>query len=162
MEGRFDVARVRGLFPALADGFVHTDGIAGALMPESVAQAVGHATPRLEPEVLDVFESHAWPGNVRELRNVVERAVALSAGETIGLDDLPVGLRGATPVGRAASLPEPSAATLARSKEEAEKLCIAEALQRHSNNRLRAAAELGISRMTLYNKLHKYGLMGLA
>jgi DNA-binding protein Fis len=30
---------------------------------------------------------------------------------------------------------------------------------RHSNNRLRAAAELGISRMTLYKKLHKYGIM---
>jgi cysteine desulfurase family protein (TIGR01976 family) len=43
METRLDVARVRGLFPALADGFVHTDGAAGALMPESVAAAVGHA-----------------------------------------------------------------------------------------------------------------------
>jgi cysteine desulfurase family protein (TIGR01976 family) len=43
MEGGLDVARVRGLFPALSDGFVHTDGIAGALLPESVAQAVGQA-----------------------------------------------------------------------------------------------------------------------
>jgi cysteine desulfurase family protein (TIGR01976 family) len=43
MEGRLDVARVRGLFPALSDGFVHTDGPAGGLQPESVARAVGHA-----------------------------------------------------------------------------------------------------------------------
>jgi cysteine desulfurase family protein (TIGR01976 family) len=43
MEGRLDVARVRGLFPALADGFVHADGPGGALFPESVARAVGHA-----------------------------------------------------------------------------------------------------------------------
>jgi cysteine desulfurase family protein (TIGR01976 family) len=43
MEGRLDVARVRGLFPALADGFVHTDGPAGSLLPENVARAVGHA-----------------------------------------------------------------------------------------------------------------------
>jgi cysteine desulfurase family protein (TIGR01976 family) len=43
MEGRLDVARVRGLFPALADGFVHAEGAAGALLPESVARAVGHA-----------------------------------------------------------------------------------------------------------------------
>jgi len=43
MDGRLDVARVRGLFPALADGFVHTEGIAGALVPESVARAVGQA-----------------------------------------------------------------------------------------------------------------------
>jgi cysteine desulfurase family protein (TIGR01976 family) len=43
MEARLDVARVRGLFPALADGFVHVDGPAGGLLPESVARAVGHA-----------------------------------------------------------------------------------------------------------------------
>jgi cysteine desulfurase family protein (TIGR01976 family) len=41
-DGRLDVARVRGLFPALSDGFVHTDGPAGALLPESVARAVAH------------------------------------------------------------------------------------------------------------------------
>jgi cysteine desulfurase family protein (TIGR01976 family) len=43
MGDRLDVARVRGLFPALADGYVHADGPAGALLPESVARAVGHA-----------------------------------------------------------------------------------------------------------------------
>ena len=43
MGAGLDVARVRGLFPALADGFVHTDGPAGTLLPESVARAVAHA-----------------------------------------------------------------------------------------------------------------------
>jgi cysteine desulfurase family protein (TIGR01976 family) len=42
-DGRLDVARVRGLFPALSDGFVHTDGPAGSLLPENVARAVAHA-----------------------------------------------------------------------------------------------------------------------
>jgi DNA-binding NtrC family response regulator len=49
--------------------------------------------------------------------------------------------------------------TLQQSKAEAEVRRITEALQRHGNNRLRAAAELGISRMGLYKKLHKYGLL---
>jgi transcriptional regulator with PAS, ATPase and Fis domain len=49
--------------------------------------------------------------------------------------------------------------TLAESKDEAELFRISAALKRHQNNRLRAAAELGISRMTLYKKLHKYGLI---
>ncbi|MDK3257180.1 cysteine desulfurase-like protein [Blastococcus capsensis] len=40
---RLDVARVRGLFPALADGYVHADGPAGSLVPENVAHAVGSA-----------------------------------------------------------------------------------------------------------------------
>src|SRR3954447_26296988 len=42
-EGRLDVARVRGLFPGLADGFVHTDGPAGSLLPEGVSRAIAHA-----------------------------------------------------------------------------------------------------------------------
>ena len=50
------------------------------------------------------------------------------------------------------------ARTLARGREQAEAARILGALQKHKNNRLRAAAELGISRMTLYNKLHRYGL----
>ncbi len=50
--------------------------------------------------------------------------------------------------------------TLAESKDLTERAIITEALERNSQNRLRAAAELGISRMTLYKKLHKYGLMG--
>jgi transcriptional regulator of acetoin/glycerol metabolism len=49
---------------------------------------------------------------------------------------------------------------LAESKERTEQSLIVRALQRSGQNRLRAAAELGISRMTLYKKLHKYGLMG--
>jgi DNA-binding protein Fis len=41
-----------------------------------------------------------------------------------------------------------------------ERAMICDVLLKNENNRLRAAAELGISRMTLYKKLHKYGLMG--
>ena len=43
MGGRLDVARVRGLFPGLADGYAHLEGPAGTLMPESVAHAVATA-----------------------------------------------------------------------------------------------------------------------
>ena len=49
--------------------------------------------------------------------------------------------------------------TLNQSREEAEMERILEALRKHRNNRQRAALELGISRMGLYKKLHKYGLI---
>jgi transcriptional regulator with PAS, ATPase and Fis domain len=52
------------------------------------------------------------------------------------------------------------AGTLSQSKDVAELTRIRDALRKHADNRLRAAAELGISRMTLYKKLHKYGMMG--
>jgi DNA-binding NtrC family response regulator len=108
---------------------------------------------------------------VRELRNVVERAVALCPGPQVGLEDLPEPLRAggggrqgpcveAMPLagGAGAAWPDiPS--TLEQSKQGAEVRRIQEALQSHNNNRLRAAAELGISRTALYKKLHKYGLM---
>jgi DNA-binding NtrC family response regulator len=129
------------------------------------AAAAGRPAPDLTPEARSALDAHAWPGNVRELRNVIERAVALCPGDAITPADLPDFLRGPAPVEPAAparSVRAAEAATLSRSKEEAEKLCIAEALQRFSNNRLRAAAALGISRMTLYNKLRKYGLMASA
>ncbi|HEX5270728.1 MAG TPA: sigma-54-dependent Fis family transcriptional regulator, partial [Gemmataceae bacterium] len=125
------------------------------------AAAAGLPTPDIAAEAMDALDGHAWPGNVRELRNVIERAVALGPAGAIRLVDLPHTLRESAPVeaapARAVDVPA-SGATLSRSKEEAEKLCITEALRRYSNNRLRAAAALGISRMTLYNKLRKYGL----
>jgi DNA-binding NtrC family response regulator len=108
------------------------------------------------PEVVAVMECYDWPGNIRELRNVVERAAALCEWGEIGLDDLPPPLQGLVPVARPVSKAN---APLHRSREEAEINQIKGALQKHGNNRLRAAEELGISRMGLYKKLHKYGLI---
>jgi DNA-binding NtrC family response regulator len=94
--------------------------------------------------------------------------VALCAGDEITVEDLSDRLWATHSPGQRSSpllvtTPrEHDAVTLAQTKEEAEMTRITEALQKHRNNRLRAAAELGISRWTLYKKLHKYGLMNLA
>jgi DNA-binding NtrC family response regulator len=118
----------------------------------------------LTDEALAALARYRWPGNLRELRNVMERAVALCEGPWVGLDDLPeaVCVCGALPAvklaaGPLAALEEP--VTLWQSREEVEVRRIGEALRRHGNNRRRAAAALGISRMGLYKKLHKYGLL---
>lgn len=121
------------------------------------------------PAALRALQEYHWPGNIRELRNVTERAVALCRGPLIDVNDLPENLRGrvgpSTPVEQAFELQAVNGApasatlrTLAESKEAAEIERIKEALAKHRNNRLRAASELGISRMGLYKKLHKYGL----
>jgi DNA-binding NtrC family response regulator len=122
----------------------------------------------IAPAAVQALRKHPWPGNVRELRNVIERAVALCPGRVVQLDDLPEAIRRTSagsppcPDGRAAASPSSTGSSLARRKEEAEAAHIVEALNRHMNNRLRAAAELGVSRMTLYKKMHRYGLMGVA
>ncbi len=137
----------------------------------------GRAIHRLAPDALRALEEYSWPGNVRELRNVIERAVALCPGTEIQLRDLPEAIRyGGTAAPKPAppvvtsSVPRPAVPTvpsanrslLSAVKQETEILRITEALERNGNNRLRTAAELGISRMALYKKLHKYGLMGTA
>jgi DNA-binding NtrC family response regulator len=123
----------------------------------------GRPVRGIAAEAMRALESYDWPGNIRELRNVIERAVALCAGPLIGVADLPQALRPAAEAGAPAlalaSPPAVEAGPLARAKEAAEAQRISAALQKHNNNRQRAASELGISRMTLYKKLHRYGLM---
>jgi two-component system response regulator HydG len=124
----------------------------------------GRAVHGITPAALQALETCAWPGNVRELRNVLERAVALCPGSEIQLADLPEPVRSS--IGRIEDLIRPvvpvqvAEGTLAKTKEEAEAARIKTALARHNNNRRRAAVELGISRMTLYKKLYRYGLIG--
>jgi DNA-binding NtrC family response regulator len=120
----------------------------------------------LSPEARAALESYPWPGNVRELRNALERAVALCAGPEVGLEDLPDAIQiAAEDLGTEGVLARArpdvgDCVTLAQSREMTELRCIEEALQRNRNNRLWAAAELGISRMALYKKIHKYGIAG--
>jgi len=123
------------------------------------ARRLGRPGLEISPAAMRALEAHSWPGNLRELRNVIERAVALSDGPMIDFQDLPEGFR--DPGTSDVLGPHTAAApgTLAQSKDVAERERITQALVRHGNNRLRAAAELGVSRMTLYKKLHKLGLM---
>jgi two-component system response regulator HydG len=119
------------------------------------------------PEALRALEGADWPGNVRELRNAVERAVALCEGPEVALGDLPEGIRIALRArkARAACKVDVRASsvlsTLDESRNEAELQRILQALGKHNYNRRRTARELGISRVTLYHKLHRYGLMRL-
>jgi DNA-binding NtrC family response regulator len=128
---------------------------------EEFASRNGLKLSGFRPEVLEWLQNYDWPGNVRELRNVVERMVALCEGTEVGLKDLNLMHRDPSRIPRAAS-PSRETVTLYQSREEAEIQRINEALQKHRNNRQRAAAELGISRMGLYKKLHKYGLIQTA
>ena len=117
---------------------------------------------KLAPETLAMLEQHHWPGNVRELRNVVLRAAALSAADTISPVDLPAGFQGyamrgtAPPVSdrwtqAARSVPgDWDLASMERRLMEA-------ALAHTSGHQHRAAALLGISRRTLSRKLREWG-----
>jgi DNA-binding NtrC family response regulator len=131
------------------------------------AASNGRPVRGISGETQRALQEYDWPGNIREIRNVVERAVALCAGSLVEIGDLPEAMR-RSETGADVSATEPlladsdafSAGTLAETKDEAESLRIVTALRQHKNNRLRTAAELGISRWTLYKKLHRFGLIG--
>ena len=114
-------------------------------------------------EALEAMWCYDWPGNIRELRNTVERCVALCCSSTIDWKDLPETVqrayeqnvrRGELPASdRFAAVNELAAA---RSGGELQRLLAA--LGRHKHNRTNTAAELGISRVTLYKKLRQHRL----
>src|SRR5262249_34405784 len=86
------------------------------------------------PAAVKALLSYAWPGNVRELENVIERAVALAAGERIGVDDLPAQVRERKPA-------EVVAGAMARglTLAELEREYILRVLQAEGGNKTRAA-----------------------
>ena len=97
-------------------------------------------------EALDTLARHAWPGNVRELQHAVERAVLVARQAVVSASDL--GLR--TPSG------EPNLATM--TLDEAERVLVRKALDRHAGNVTHAAQDLGVSRAALYRKVERHGL----
>src|SRR5580692_3717585 len=60
------------------------------LFARQICRDLGRAIPVVPPPIFALLESYAWPGNIRELKNMVERAVLLSAGPIIGREHLPL------------------------------------------------------------------------
>jgi NtrC-family two-component system response regulator AlgB len=73
--------------PPLRERVVDIPRLAGRMLAFFAAHSGKQATT-LSPEAQSALEKHPWPGNLRELRNVIERAVILSTGDSIGVADL--------------------------------------------------------------------------
>ena len=131
-------------------------------IPELVRHFVDRFNRRLGLRVTGVsapamraLVEYPWPGNVRELENVVERAMVLTDGPQIGVEQLPA--LGAPPA-RANGTPSPLDLSVKRRTEELERVLIREALERTRGNRTRAAKLLDLSHRALLYKIRDYGL----
>jgi two-component system response regulator PilR (NtrC family) len=113
----------------------------------------------LSPDAVRALEGYAFPGNVRELENVVERAVALATGQTIGLGDLPRELAGATaqPLPALIGLPE-EGCNLDAVLGEVERRLLLQALERSGGVRTQAAKLLGVTLRSLRYRFQKHSL----
>ena len=98
---------------------------------------------RVQPAAMALLDRYQWPGNVRELENAIERAMVVAQEPEIREEDFVLRL----PVA------EPSVRTL----EDVEKMHILSVLQECKGNQTLAAEMLDIDRVTLHNKLKKYG-----
>src|SRR5213594_3392446 len=107
----------------------------------------------LSPAVAERLLAYAWPGNVRELQNCMEHAVALAAGERVGVDDLPEGIRTYRPAHVVVAGDDPEELV---SLEEVERRYILRVMEAVGGHRTRAAQVLGLDRKTLYRKLDRY------
>ena len=101
---------------------------------------------------MSVLMRHPFPGNVRELENAVEHAFVVCAGNTIELSDLPPHLVSAT------SHVAEKADTARGPLDLAEAMAIRMVLDRQNGNRKAAAAELGMSRTTLWRKMRRLSI----
>jgi len=132
-----------------------------------LARTHGRPTPLLAPSALEALGTYHFPGNVRELENILERALALAEGDSIGATDLRLPQPGAArQTGAAASsqheeavvdLPAGSGA-LPSYIEQMERTAIQKALEENRWNKTRTAAQLGITFRALRYKLKKLGM----
>jgi DNA-binding NtrC family response regulator len=110
------------------------------------AVAMHKAVTEISPNAMDIMVQYDWPGNVRELENVMERAMVLAKPPAIQHTDLPFQL-----ASKAHGLQADSIAAIERAHIEM-------ILHRSGWNISRSADILDIDRVTLYNKISKYGL----
>ncbi len=115
----------------------------------------------VQPELMETLVHYSWPGNVRELKNCLARAVILSKGPLLGLEDFPEKI--ITESGRISArqpkkiigdIPEHGV----RLKDMEYEL-ILETLKKSDGNKSIAARRLGISRKALYEKITRFGIL---
>ena len=109
----------------------------------------------LTQAALKALESYAFPGNVRELENIIERAIVLTRGKVITLNDLPMNIKGFKEEKTLGSLDE---GTLTEQVETLEKQLIYDALQESGGNQTKAGKLLGLTERNLRYKLKKYNI----
>ena len=120
----------------------------------------GRRPRTITEEGLAALSRLPWPGNVRELRNIIERLVIMTPGDTIELRHLPASLLEGLPAGAAPSGEGPATpGTLAEAREDFERRYILRRYRECGGNMSRTAEALGVERSNLYRKMKGHRLL---
>jgi Nif-specific regulatory protein len=138
------------------------------------ARQMGIAPAGIAQDGLAKLREYNWPGNVRELENIIERAMILARGSSLGAQHLDFVRRMPSATNQSGSLPvvpavaSSSGPTLAPAGDDGKSLAerlldserkeIVAAVEKSRGNIASAARQLGINRSTLYYRLRKHGL----
>jgi DNA-binding NtrC family response regulator len=104
---------------------------------------------RLSKSIINKLTDYRWPGNVREFQHVLERALILGEGNTLCEDDFQL---------TAVAKPTTDLAIETYNLDNIEQMVIEKALRNNQGNVSKAAADLGLTRTSLYRRMEKYGL----
>jgi two-component system response regulator PilR (NtrC family) len=148
---RLNVIELR--MPALREMREDIPRLAEAMLRRQTAASGGQA-PRLSAAALERLSGHDFPGNVRELENVLERALALTAGGEIKAEDLQL----AAPARAAPEAPADSGLPLQERLDAVERQAILAALEQTHYNRTAAARLLGVTFRALRYRMEKLGI----
>ncbi|NQV23930.1 MAG: sigma 54-interacting transcriptional regulator [Rhodopirellula sp.] len=146
--------------PLLADRFI-----------EELSQVHRHDVSGIARDALQRMMDYHWPGNVRELRNAIEHAFVTVGGDVITLFDLPSEIRvprSESDLGRPVASGTPKKSTPLETKpfdiadltpkQQADREKLLTALKTTEGNKTAAAKLLGVSRVTMWKKVRKYGI----
>ncbi len=124
---------------------------------DKTGKRLGLEIDGLSPAAGRVLQLYSWPGNVRELENVIERAIVMTNGRTIELEDLPPYLQEAQ---NSEILAADANLSIKKASRRLERSLISRALEKTGGNRTQAAKILEISHPALLYKMKAFGLAG--
>ena len=120
-------------------------------------QSLNKRVAGIEPKALETLMNYRWYGNVRELENTIERAIVLTDGENIGLDNLPYEIQNFEDKEQLPSLAEEEY-SIKKTSKILEMNLIQKALKKTKGNHTHAARLLEISHRALLYKIKEYGV----
>jgi len=143
----FRLAVVQMTLPPLRDRETDIRLLAQYFLNRFAAQ-VNKPNLAFDPDAIRALNRHGWPGNVRELENCIRRAVIMAEGRRLKAADLELNVSGLGP----------NIVTLKDAREALERQMLTQALKKHGGKIAPAAAELGLSRPTIYELMEKLGV----
>ena len=145
----FRISTVPLVLPSLRERIEDIPELAAQILKRTCSE-MGRQPVELTPKAIEQLRLYGWPGNIRELRNVLERALLMSASSaTLDASDL---------FFEATSTSSSSAYNPRLTLEELERMHVESVYREEESNVERTAQRLGIPKSTLYTKLRSYGL----